>query len=146
MEDTLRDVLRKQLALTSVKDMCFQYGACGSCTVVMEGRPVLSCMILAIDCDCYSIETIEGIAAKKHPLVESYVRHHAMQCGFCTPGFVVTGKAMLDQNPSPSEQEVKEALAGNLCRCGTYPQHPKAVFDAARELAESGREEDAQDE
>jgi aerobic-type carbon monoxide dehydrogenase small subunit (CoxS/CutS family) len=100
----------------------------------MEGRPVLSCLTLAIECDHKTIETIEGIAKANHPLIEAYVKHSCMQCGYCTPGFVVTAKALLDNNPHPTENEVKEALAGNLCRCGTYPQHIKAVLEAASNL------------
>jgi aerobic-type carbon monoxide dehydrogenase small subunit (CoxS/CutS family) len=112
-------------------------GACSSCTVIIDGGPVLSCMTLAIERDGKIIETIEGIESKNHPLIEAYVRHHAMQCGYCTPGFVVTGKALLDRNPDPTEGEIRDALAGNLCRCGAYPQHPKAVLDAAQEVEES---------
>jgi aerobic-type carbon monoxide dehydrogenase small subunit (CoxS/CutS family) len=93
-------------------------------------------MTLAIECDGATIETAEGIAEAGHPLIESYVKHHAMQCGYCTPGFITTAKALLDRNSEPSEQEIMEALAGNLCRCGTYPQHPKAVLEAARTLKE----------
>jgi len=74
-----------------------------------------------------------------HPLIDSYVKHHCMQCGYCTPGFVVTSKALLDRNPNPSDEEIREALAGNLCRCGTYPQHPKAVLEAAQELSNAGK-------
>jgi aerobic-type carbon monoxide dehydrogenase small subunit (CoxS/CutS family) len=88
-------------------------------------------MTLAIECDRRTIETAEGIAAANHPLVESYVKHHTMQCGYCTPGFVTTAKALLDRNPDPTVEEIMEALGGNLCRCGTYPQHPKAVLEAA---------------
>jgi len=123
---TLYYLIHDKLGLTGVKMFCDR-GACGSCTVIMDGRPILSCMTLAIECDGKSIETSEGIAAAKHPLIESYVKHHAMQCGYCTPGFVVTAKALLDKNPNPTEEEIREALSGNLCRCGTYPQHPKAV-------------------
>lgn len=130
---TLYQLIHDQLGLTGVKMFCDR-GACGSCTVIMDGRPILSCMTLACECDGVSIETAEGIAKAGHPLVESYVKHHCMQCGYCTPGFVVTAKALLDRNPDPSEDEIREALAGNLCRCGTYPQHPKAVAEAAREL------------
>lgn len=144
-EWTLHYLIHDLLGFTGTKLFCDR-GACGACTVIMEGRPVLSCMILAIDCDGYRIETIEGIAARKHPLIDSYVRHHAMQCGFCTPGFVVTAKALLDQKPSPSEEDIRGALAGNLCRCGTYPQHPKAILEAAGELAESRRREENRDE
>lgn len=129
-EWTLYYLLHEVLGLKGTKMFCDR-GACGSCTVIVEGRPILSCMTLAIECDGISIETVEGVAASDHPLVESYVRHNCMQCGYCTPGFVVTAKALLDRNPNPSEEDVREALAGNLCRCGTYPQHPKAVLEAA---------------
>ena len=127
---TLQYVIHDVLGLTGTKVFCDE-GACGACTVIMEGRPVLSCMTLAIECGGKNIETIEGIAREQHPLVETYVKHSAMQCGYCTPGFVVTAKALLDRNPSPTVDEIKEALAGNLCRCGTYPQHVKAVKEAA---------------
>ncbi len=132
-EWTLYYLIHDQLGLTGVKLMCDR-GACGSCTVIMEGRAILSCMTLAIECDGKRIETVEGIAASNHPLIEEYVKHHCMQCGYCTPGFVMTAKAFLDKNPNPTEGEVKEALAGNLCRCGTYPQHPKAILEAAQKL------------
>jgi aerobic-type carbon monoxide dehydrogenase small subunit (CoxS/CutS family) len=135
-EWTLNHLLHEKLGLTGTKMFCDR-GACGSCTVIMEGRPVLSCMTLAIECDGKTIETIEGIESKEHPLIEAYVRNHAMQCGYCTPGFVVTAKALLDRNPDPTEEEIRDALGGNLCRCGTYPQHPKAVLEAAKELNES---------
>ena len=130
---TLQHVLHNELGLTGAKDFCDR-GVCGSCAVIMEGRPILSCMTLAIECEGKAIETIEGIAKSGHPLIEAYVEHHCMQCGYCTPGFVVTAKALLDKNPDPREEEVKEALAGNLCRCGTYPQHVKAVLEAANNL------------
>jgi aerobic-type carbon monoxide dehydrogenase small subunit (CoxS/CutS family) len=130
---TLQYVLVDLLGLTGTKEFCAE-GACGACAVIMEGRPILSCMTLAIECDSKAIETIEGIAKANHPLIEAYVKHSCMQCGFCTPGFVVTAKALLDKNPSPSEEEIKEALVGNLCRCGTYPQHIKAVLEAASKL------------
>lgn len=134
-EWTLYQVIHDQLGLTGVKMFCDR-GACGSCTVIMDGRPILSCMTLAVECHGRTIETAEGIAEAGHPLIESYVKHHTMQCGYCTPGFVTTAKALLDRNPAPTEKEVVEALAGNLCRCGTYPQHPKAVLEAARTLKE----------
>jgi len=130
---TLYTVIHDRLGLTGVKMFCDR-GACGSCTVIMNKRPVLSCMMLAIECDGATIETAEGIAAAGHPLIETYVKHHCMQCGYCTPGFVVTAKALLDRNPDPTEEEIREALSGNLCRCGTYPQHPKAVAEAAQLL------------
>jgi aerobic-type carbon monoxide dehydrogenase small subunit (CoxS/CutS family) len=130
----LRDVLRQNLGLTSVKDMCGGYGACGSCTVIMDGRPVLSCSILAIECDGAVIETSEGIADAGHPLIEAYVRNWTAQCGYCTPGFLVTAKALLDRNPSPSVDDIKKALGGNICRCGTYATHIKAILEAAEAL------------
>jgi aerobic-type carbon monoxide dehydrogenase small subunit (CoxS/CutS family) len=130
----LRDVLRDKLGLTSIKDFCDGYGACGSCSVIMNGRPVLSCMVLAVECNGVVIETVEGIADTKHPLIEAYIMNWTAQCGYCTPGFVVTAKALLDHNPDPTEDEIKEALGGNLCRCGTYPMHIKAVLDAAKKL------------
>jgi len=130
----LRDVLRQKLGLTSVKDFCAGYGACGSCTVIMNGRPVLSCMILTVECDGAEIETAEGIADAGHPLVEAYIMNWTAQCGYCTPGFIVTAKALLDRNNNPTVDEIKEALAGNLCRCGTYPVHIKAIQEAAKKL------------
>lgn len=130
---TLFYLIHDVLGLTGTKLMCDR-GACGSCTVIVNGRPILSCMTLAIECNWKQIETVEGIADSGHPLIEEYVKHHCMQCGYCTPGFVVTAKALLDRNPNPTEQEIREALGGNLCRCGTYPQHPKAIIEAARIL------------
>jgi aerobic-type carbon monoxide dehydrogenase small subunit (CoxS/CutS family) len=130
---TLQYVLHNELGLTGTKELCSE-GACGTCAVILEGRPVLSCMTLAIECDGKTVETIEGIARANHPLIEAYVKHSAMQCGYCTPGFVVTAKALLDKNPNPTGEEVGEALVGNLCRCGTYPQHIKAVLEAADSL------------
>lgn len=130
---TLHTLIHDRIGLMGAKEFCDR-GVCGSCTVIMDGRPILSCMTLAIECDGRTIETVEGIAAADHPLIETYVKHHCMQCGYCTPGFVVTAKALLDRNPDPTEEEIKEALAGNLCRCGTYQQHPKAVTEAARIL------------
>jgi aerobic-type carbon monoxide dehydrogenase small subunit (CoxS/CutS family) len=127
---TLQYVLQEKLGLTGTKEFCAE-GACGACTVILDGRPVLSCMMLAIQCADKTIETIEGIARANHPLIEAYIRHSCMQCGFCTPGFVVTAKALLDRNPDPTVEEIKEAMVGNLCRCGTYPQHVKAILEAA---------------
>jgi aerobic-type carbon monoxide dehydrogenase small subunit (CoxS/CutS family) len=131
----LHYVIHDRLGLTGTKMFCDR-GACGSCTVIIDGRPVLSCMTLAIECNGKIIETIEGISADHHPLIDAYIKHHALQCGYCTPGFIVTAKALLDHNANPTEDEIKQALAGNLCRCGTYPQHPKAVLEAAHVLQE----------
>jgi aerobic-type carbon monoxide dehydrogenase small subunit (CoxS/CutS family) len=131
---TLRDILREKLGLTSIKDFCSGYGACGSCTVIMDGRPILSCTVLAIECDGAVIETSEGIAASNHPLVEAFIMNWAAQCGYCVPGFLVTAKALLDRNPYPTMDEIKEALSGNLCRCGNYQAQIKAVLEAAKKL------------
>jgi len=138
-EWTLNYLIHDKLGLTSPKMFCDR-GACGSCTVIMNGRPILSCMSLAIECDGKTIETAEGIADAEHPLVEMYVKNHCMQCGYCTPGFITTAKALLDRNPDPKEEEIREALGGNLCRCGTYPQHPKAILEAAQILQNEGGE------
>jgi len=131
-EVTLRDCLRQQLGLTSIKEFCYGHGACGSCTVIMDGKPILSCMTLAIECGGKTIQTAEGIAAAKHPIVEAYVSNYAFQCGYCVPGLMVTAKALLDKNPNPTEQNVRDALGGNLCRCGPYPAHIAAVLEAAK--------------
>ncbi len=130
---TLQYVLHEKLGLLGTKEFCAE-GACGACSVIMDGRPVLSCMMLAIECGGRDIETIEGIAQADHPLIDAYVKYSCMQCGFCTPGFVVTAKALLDRNPDPTVDEIKEAMVGNLCRCGTYPAHIKAIQEAAAVL------------
>lgn len=127
-EWTLYTLLHDRMGLTGAKMFCDR-GACGSCSVIMNGRAILSCMTLAIECDGAVIQTVEGVAAEQPGLIEKYAEHHAMQCGYCTPGFVVTAKALLDKNPNPTDREIREALAGNLCRCGTYPQHPIAIQD-----------------
>lgn len=131
---SLRQLLRDEIGLTSPKDWCGGLGACGSCTVIMNGRPVLSCLTLACECDGAKIETAEGIAKSKHPVIQSYIKWNAFQCGYCTPGFVTSAKALLDRNPDPTEADVRDALGGNLCRCGTYQQHPPAVIEAAESL------------
>jgi aerobic-type carbon monoxide dehydrogenase small subunit (CoxS/CutS family) len=134
-EWTLNYLIHDKMGLTSPKMFCDR-GACGSCTVIMNGRPILSCMSLAIECDGSRIETAEGIADAGHPLVESYVKHHCMQCGYCTPGFITTSKSLLDKNPNPTDEDIIEALGGNLCRCGTYPQHITAIKEASKALEE----------
>jgi xanthine dehydrogenase YagT iron-sulfur-binding subunit len=135
---TLQRTLLYKIGLTgSTKKGC-DHGACGTCTVIIDGRPVLGCTTLAIECVGKKIETIEGIAAAKHPLVASYVKNDVPQCGFCAPGFIATAKALLDRNSNPTADEVKQALAGNLCRCTTYYRHPKAVLEAAQMLRGGG--------
>jgi aerobic-type carbon monoxide dehydrogenase small subunit (CoxS/CutS family) len=131
---TLRDLLRERLGLTSIKDMCLGEGACGSCSVIVDGRPVLSCLTLAMDCDGKIIETAEGIADSGHPIIDAFIRNVAFQCGYCTPGFVVTAKALLNRNPKPTINDIKEALSGNLCRCGSYLSIIKAVQEASDKL------------
>ena len=130
---TLQRTLQFKLGLTGAKQMCDR-GVCGSCTVIMDGRAVLSCTTLAVECEGKEIETVEGIAANKKwdPLIKSYCKWDAMQCGYCTPGFVVSAKALLDKNPNPTEADCKQALAGNICCCGTYPRHPTAIMEAAQ--------------
>ena len=131
---TLQRTLQYKMGLPgSAKTFCDR-GQCGSCTVIIDGRPVLSCMTLTVACEGKSIETIEGVAAARHPLIHTYMEHDAMQCGYCTPGFILSAKALLDRNANPTEDEVKVALSGNLCRCGTYPRHIEAVMKAAAEL------------
>ena len=129
---TLRQLLRDEIGFTSPKDWCGGLGACGSCTVIMNGRPVLSCLTLACECNGAVIETAEGIAKAKHPVIQAYINNNAFQCGYCTPGFVCTAKALLDKNPNPTEADVRDALGGNLCRCATYQRHPPAVLEAAQ--------------
>ncbi len=130
---TLQRTLQFKLGLTGAKQMCDR-GVCGSCTVIMDGRAILSCTTLAVECEGKEIETVEGIAADKKwdPLIQSYCKWDAMQCGYCTPGFVVSAKALLHKNPNPTENDCKQALAGNICCCGTYPRHPTAIMEAAQ--------------
>jgi xanthine dehydrogenase YagT iron-sulfur-binding subunit len=130
---TLQRTLQFKLGLTGAKQMCDR-GVCGSCSVIIDGRAVLSCTTLAVECEGKSIETVEGIAAnpKWKPLIDSYCKWDAMQCGYCTPGFVVSAKALLDKNPKPTEEDARQALAGNICCCGTYPRHPTAIVEAAQ--------------
>jgi aerobic-type carbon monoxide dehydrogenase small subunit (CoxS/CutS family) len=128
---TLQYLLHDVLGWTSIKDMCFGYGACGSCAAIVNGKPVVTCMMLAAECEGAEIETAEGIAEAGHPLVDAYVLNHCMQCGYCTPGFIVTAKALLDHNEKPNEADIRDAMGGNICRCGTYPQHILAVAEAS---------------
>ena len=130
---TLQRTLQLKLGLTGAKQMCDR-GVCGSCTVIIDGRAVLSCTTLAVECAGKTIETVEGIAAnpKWNALIHSYTKWDAMQCGYCTPGFVVSAKNLLEHNPLPSEDDCKQALAGNICCCGTYPRHPTAIMEAAQ--------------
>ena len=127
---TLYEVIHDVLGLTGIKVSCGR-GACGFCTVIVNERPILSCMTLAIDCNNANIETIEAIAREDHPLIEAWIKHEGMQCGFCTSSAILTAKNLLDRNPSPSEDEIREALSGNPCRCVAYPAWTKAVLHAS---------------
>lgn len=137
---TLLDALRNHLDLTGAKKVCDR-GTCGSCTVMMDGRAVYACNVLAIEAQGHDVVTIEGLSkdGKPHPMMAAFVEHDAQQCGFCTPGFVVACKAFLDKHPNPSLEEVEKGLGGNLCRCGTYMGVRQAVLDAAkRHVASKG--------
>ena len=130
---TLRELLRERVGIMSLKEMCEGDGACGSCTVLIDGRPALSCLTLAVDCDGKSIETVEGLAEKGHPLIKAFSNNYAYQCGYCTPGFIMSAKALLDRNPKPDYEEIVQALSGNICGCGTYA----AIISAVKEAAEA---------
>jgi len=129
---SLLEVLRETIGLMGAKEGC-NNGNCGACNVILDGALVNSCLVLAVEIQGRSVTTIEGIATPEglHPLQQKFIEHAALQCGYCTPGFIVASKALLDQNPDPSEQEVREWLAGNLCRCTGYDRIVKAVLDAA---------------
>jgi aerobic-type carbon monoxide dehydrogenase small subunit (CoxS/CutS family) len=129
---TLLDVLRKDLGLTGTKKGCDE-GTCGACTVILNGKAVYSCMVLAIECDGRSVETIEGLEkeGQLHPIQRAFIDHDGLQCGFCTPGQIMSVKALLDKNPKPTTEELHHALIGNLCRCGAYPKIMKAALKAA---------------
>ncbi|MBI4542533.1 MAG: (2Fe-2S)-binding protein [Gemmatimonadetes bacterium] len=130
---TLLEVLREDLRLTGTKHGC-ELGECGTCAVLMEGRPVLSCLVLGVECDGADVTTVEGLAEGPalHPLQEAFADRGAAQCGYCTPGILLTAKALLDRNPHPTRGEIAEALSGNLCRCTGYLQIFEAVEEAAR--------------
>jgi len=129
---TLLEVLREDLGLTGTKRGC-DLGTCGACTVLIEGKPYLSCLTLAVDVQGKKILTIEGLAkeGELHPLQKAFVEKGAIQCGFCTPGMILTSKAFLDENPRPSEGEVKKAISGNLCRCTGYVKIVEAILTVA---------------
>ena len=134
-EETLLDVLRDRLGLTGSKEGCGT-GDCGACSVTLDGRLVCSCLVLGAEADGRKVATIEGIAQgdKLHPVQQKFLEHAALQCGFCTPGLIVASKALLDENPNPTETEARYWLAGNLCRCTGYDKIIRAVMDAAAEL------------
>ena len=133
---TLLDVLREDLSLTGTKKGC-DAGSCGACTVIMNDEPILSCMTLAIRCDNKKITTIEGLApdGKLHPLQEAAIEHNAVQCGYCTPGWLLSAKVLLDNKPHPTIEEVKNSIAGNLCRCTGYKKIEEAILAAAEKTS-----------
>ncbi|MEL6225643.1 MAG: (2Fe-2S)-binding protein [Pseudomonadota bacterium] len=132
---TLLDVLRDELELTGTKEGCGT-GDCGACSVMVDGRLVCACLVLGMEAQGARVETIEGMAEGEalHPLQRHFLEHAALQCGICTPGFLVAAKALLEQNPNPTENEVRYWLAGNLCRCTGYDKIVRAVMDAAAEM------------
>ncbi|MCS7051751.1 MAG: (2Fe-2S)-binding protein [Thermomicrobium sp.] len=132
---TLADFLRDELGLTGTKLGC-EHGVCGSCTVLVDGAAVRSCLVLAVQADGATITTIEGLAADGglHPVQQAFWESHALQCGFCTPGMVLTAVALLAEHPHPSEAEIREALSGNLCRCTGYQNIVKAVAQGAKAM------------
>jgi carbon-monoxide dehydrogenase small subunit len=132
-EETLLDVLRDRLGLTGAKEGCGT-GDCGACSVIVDGRLVCACLVLGAEAEGRRIETIEGMATadKLHPLQEKFLEHAALQCGICTPGFLMAAKYLLTENPEPTEAEIRFGLAGNLCRCTGYDKIVRAVQDAAK--------------
>lgn len=137
----LADVLRDRLGLTGTKVGCGA-GECGSCTVIMNGRPVNSCLVLGVQADGKEIQTIEGVAdgPELHPLQKNFVKYGALQCGFCTPGLIMTTKSMIEENPNLSEEEIREGIIGHICRCTGYQKIVEAVAATAKEIHEKGRE------
>jgi len=133
--ETLLDALRDRLDLTGAKKVCDR-GECGGCTVLLDGVPVYACMTLAVRADGRTVKTVEGLAAggKLHPVQEAFIEKDGYQCGFCTPGFIMTTSAFLEKNPAPSRDEIKLALSGNLCRCGNYAKIYGAVDAAAKKM------------
>lgn len=132
--ERLLDFLRGQLGLTGTKEGC-GVGECGACTVLLDGESVNSCLVLAASIDGREVLTVEGLSSDDslHPIQQAFLKHQALQCGFCTPGLVMSAKALLDRNPHPSRAEIKEAISGNLCRCTGYQQVIEAIEDVARQ-------------
>jgi aerobic-type carbon monoxide dehydrogenase small subunit (CoxS/CutS family) len=134
---TLLEVLREDLGLTGTKHGC-ELGECGACAVLVDGEPKLSCLVLAVECAGKSVDTVEGLAsgAKLHPLQAAFADLGAAQCGYCTPGILMTAKALLDKEKTPSRERIKEAISGNLCRCTGYQQIFEAIEEAARRMSD----------
>ncbi len=133
---TLLEVIREQVGLLAAKEGC-STGDCGACTVLLNGKPVASCLVLAIDADGAAVTTTEALAqhGQLHPLQEAFATHGAVQCGYCTSGMLLSAKALLDENPTPSEHEVRSAIAGNLCRCTGYKKIVEAILAVAESAA-----------
>ena len=136
---TLLEVLREELGLTGTKHGC-ELGECGACAVLVDGEPVLSCLTLALECDGRAIDTVEGLArgAQLHPLQAAFADLGGAQCGYCTPGILMTAKALLERESNPSRERIREAISGNLCRCTGYQQIYEAIEEAARRLSHEG--------
>ena len=136
---TLLEVLREDLQLTGTKHGC-ELGECGACAVLIDGEPQLSCLVLAVECEARAIDTVEGLArgAELHPLQAAFADLGAAQCGYCTPGILMTAKALLEREKSPSRERIKEAISGNLCRCTGYQQIFEAIEEAARRMQDEG--------
>lgn len=145
-QETLLHVLRERAGLTGAKKGC-DLGECGACTVIMDGRAVNSCCVFAVSADGKQVETIEGIGTEEHPhpLQQAFIDAGAIQCGFCTPGMIMAAKALLDRNPHPTKEEVRQAMSGNLCRCTGYERIEQAIGMAAEVVARyaQGKEEQA---
>lgn len=139
-DETLLDVLRNRLGLTGAKEGC-STGDCGACSVTVDGRLTCSCLVLGAEIEGHNIGTIEGMAhgEELHPLQKKFIEHAALQCGVCTPGFLIAAKSLLDKNPDPSETEIRFGLAGNLCRCTGYDKIVRAVQDAAKDMRKTNR-------
>lgn len=140
---TLLEVLRQEFKLFGAREGC-GIGMCGACTVLVEGKPISSCLMLAVLAEGKELLTIEGLdeGGKLHPIQQAFVDHNAFQCSYCTPGFILTTKVLLEENPNPSVEEVRSYLAGNLCRCGSYVKIQDAVLDAASRLRKGGGTKD----
>ncbi len=139
-DESLLDVLRDNLGLTGVKEGCGT-GDCGACSITLDGQLVCACLVLGAEAEGRAITTVEGMAdgEKLHPLQEQFINNAALQCGICTPGFLIAAKALLDENPSPTETEIRYGLAGNLCRCTGYDKIVKAVQAAAKDLRKQNK-------
>lgn len=137
--ESLLDVLRDKLSLTGAKKGCNR-GDCGACTIIMDGKTVNSCLVLAVEADGRELLTIEGLAnnGQLHPIQEAFIQYGAVQCGYCTPGMIMSAKALLDENPNPTEEEVRQAIGGNLCRCTGYMKIVEAIKQAAEVIQAGG--------